>query len=431
VTTLVPERRAHASDVLDELHAWLEEHWSPELTVREWWERLGLAGWAAPSLPEHAYGRGLSAGDAVRVLHGIREFGALGPPAGLGLLLAAPTIAAHGTQDQIDRYVRDIVTGRTMWCQLFSEPAAGSDLAGLRTRAVGDGAEWVVDGQKVWTSGAQVAELGMLLARTDPDAPKHQGITFFAFDMRQPGVEVRPLREMTGHAVFNEVFLSGARVGDDAVIGGVGNGWKVANTTLAHERAGLGAGGAGAAGAAVPGSLAGYLDRRAGDLAAARMVTGTGDLAPGSGVLIDLARARRLSADPVVRQGLARLYTMEEVARVMGLRARSAPVPGLPNIAKLSKSAMLRHTRELGLHILGPAGMLHAYDPAQRAVLDEVTGDARAGDVTEAALLAPGPSIYGGTDEIQRNLLGERALGLPREPGPDRDTPFRALPPNG
>src|SRR5688500_9629633 len=172
-----------ATDVITELRAWLEENWDPDLTVGEWWERLGLSGWAAPMLPENAYGRGLQRADGVRVQQTIAEFGALGAPGGLGLLLAAPTIATHGTQEQIDLYVRDIVTGKHAWCQLFSEPSAGSDLAGLNTRAVKDGDEWIVNGQKVWTSSGHVADLGMLLARTDSDVPKHEGITYFAFDM--------------------------------------------------------------------------------------------------------------------------------------------------------------------------------------------------------------------------------------------------------
>src|SRR5881398_2693760 len=225
-----------STDVIDELGSWLDENWDPDLTVAEWWERLGLSGWAAPSLPENAYGKGLSRNDTVRVQTEIARFGALGAPAGLGLLLAAPTIATHGSQEQIDEYVRDIVTGQKAWCQLFSEPGAGSDLAGLTARAIQDGEEWVVNGQKVWTSGGQVADLGMLLARTDADVPKHQGISYFALDMHQPGVDVRPLREMTGRAMSNEVFLSEARVSDAALIGGKNNGWAVANTTLAFER---------------------------------------------------------------------------------------------------------------------------------------------------------------------------------------------------
>ncbi|MGZ4683465.1 MAG: acyl-CoA dehydrogenase family protein, partial [Acidimicrobiales bacterium] len=198
-------------ELVDELRTWLEENWDPDLTVGEWWERLGLAGWAAPGLPTNAYGRGLGRNDAVRVQTEIAGFGAVGAPAGLGLLLAAPTIATHGTQEQIDLYVRDIVTGARAWCQLFSEPGAGSDLAGLTTRAVKDGDEWIVNGQKVWTSLGQTADMGMLIARTNVDVPKHQGITWFAIDMHQPGVDVRPLVEMTGHAMFNEVFLSDAR----------------------------------------------------------------------------------------------------------------------------------------------------------------------------------------------------------------------------
>src|SRR5271170_5462189 len=231
---------------------------------------MGLAGWSAPGLPENAYGKAMARSDVVLVQQEIANFGALGAPAGLGLLLAAPTIATHGTQEQIDRYVRDIVTGRQSWCQLFSEPSAGSDLAGLQTRAVRDGDEWIVNGQKVWTSNGQKADLGMLLARTDPDVPKHQGISYFAFDMLQDGVDVRPLREMTGHSLFNEVFITDARVADSALIGGVNNGWAAANTTLMNERAGLGSGGGNAAGGgmAQPGTVMGMLLKRVGDLVA-------------------------------------------------------------------------------------------------------------------------------------------------------------------
>src|SRR5688572_33360707 len=168
------------TDLTDELGAWLESNWDPELTVGEWWQRLGLAGWSAPGLPENAYGKGLSRSDAVRVQNELAAYGALGAPGGLGLLLAAPTIATHGTQEQIDLYVREIVTGQKAWCQLFSEPGAGSDLAGLSTKAVEQDGEYIINGQKVWTSGGQNADMGMLLARTDPSVPKHQGITWFA-----------------------------------------------------------------------------------------------------------------------------------------------------------------------------------------------------------------------------------------------------------
>src|SRR4051794_12231517 len=175
-----------SQDPVVELKAWLADNWDPDITVGEWWQRLGLAGWSAPSLPKNAYGRGLSANDSVRVQETIASFGALPAPGGLGLLLAAPTIAAFGTPEQIELYVKAIVTGQQAWCQLFSEPGAGSDLAGLQTRAERDGDEWIITGQKVWTSGGHFADMAMLLSRTDPDVPKHQGITYFAFDMHQP-----------------------------------------------------------------------------------------------------------------------------------------------------------------------------------------------------------------------------------------------------
>lgn len=440
--TTTSEQAAPSDDrALAELHRWLESNWDPDLTVGEWWERLGLAGWSAPTLPANAFGRDLSRNDGVRVAQAIADFGALGAPAGLGLLLAAPTIATHGTQQQIDTYVRDIVTGQRAWCQLFSEPSAGSDLAGLQTRAVRDGEEWIVNGQKVWTSGGQHADLGMLLARTDPDVPKHQGITYFAVDVHQPGVDVRPLREMTGRALFNEVFLTEARVPHDAVIGGVNQGWAVANTTLANERAGLGSGGGnGAGGLAQPGTVVGDLERRAGDFvragggrrgesASLRAMRG------GAGVLIDLARALGRLDDPLVRQGLARLYTWGELGRFNSLRLKAAKeagsdVPGMPNIAKLSMSHIMRLSRDLGLQIAGPAGTLHGYDDEQRATLGSDVVHPLVNLVTEMALLAQAPPIYGGTDQIQRNIIGERVLGLPKEPNNDRTTPFSALPKN-
>ena len=428
--------------VFDELHAWLEENWDPDLTVGEWWHRLGLAGWSAPALPPNAYGKGLSRTDAVRVQNEIAAFGALAPPAGLGLLLAAPTIASHGTQEQIDHYVRDIVTGVAGWCQLFSEPGAGSDLAGLRCRAVKDGDEWIVNGQKVWTSLGQYADLGMLIARTNVDVPKHQGITWFAFDMLQPGVEVRPLREMTGHTMFNEVFLSDARVPDAAVIGGVDHGWAVTNTTLANERAGLGSGGGAAGGLVRPGSVAGDLERRAGDFAGqgkkARSAGGEGPgmFGGGSKVFVDLARANGKSEDPTIRQDLVRLYVMGEIGRFNNLRMKAArqkgeDIPGMANMAKLAMSDQVRLSRDVGLRIVGPAGMLHPYTAKETAVVEQATGNPFLPMVTSMALFAQAPSIYGGTDQIQRNIIGERVLGLPKAPGDDKNTPFSELAGNG
>ncbi|HEY2427299.1 MAG TPA: acyl-CoA dehydrogenase family protein [Acidimicrobiales bacterium] len=435
------------SDVLTDLKTWLDANWDPDLTVAEWWERLGTSGWAAPTWPAESYGKGLTRAEGVQVQRAIREFGALGAPGGLGLLLAGPTIYTHGTDEQKERYLRDIVTGQRAWCQLFSEPGAGSDLAGLGTKALKDGDEWIINGQKVWTSGGQIADLGMLLARTDPDVPKHNGISYFAFEMRQPGVEVRPLREMTGRALFNEVFITDGRVADDACIGGVNNGWKVANTTLAFERAGLGAGGGSESGsAATPGQVAGDLDKRAGDFVGGGGAAGAGGRRRGSGeggapggllggasqLLIELARANGKLADPVVRQDLAQLHIRNEIARFMTLRLKGgADIPGAGNIAKLSMSDILRLSRDLGLRILGHLGTLHAYNPSARADLEKATGNPFAPMVTEMALFSPGPSIYGGTDQVQRNIIGERVLGLPKEPSNDRVVAFKDLPKNG
>jgi alkylation response protein AidB-like acyl-CoA dehydrogenase len=435
-------------ELLSELRSWLENNWDPDLTVGQWWERMGLAGWSAPGLPTSAYGKAMARSDTVLVQQEIAKFGALGAPAGLGLLLAAPTIATHGTQEQVDLYVREIVTGQKAWCQLFSEPQAGSDLAGLQTRAIKDGDEWIVNGQKVWTSGGQYADLGMLLARTDPEVPKHQGISYFAFEMLQDGVDVRPLKEMTGHALFNEVFISDARVADSALIGGLNNGWAAANTTLANERAGLGSGGGNAAGGgmAQPGTVMGMLDKRVGDLVGPNPKAGRkqrsqnptgalGAMRGGAGMLISLAQSRGLNKDAGIRQDLARLHTLGEIGRFNGLRVKAVKeqggdIPGMPNVSKLSMSQIVRLTRDLGLRILGPAGMLHAYDVDGKSSLQQATGNPFAGGVTEMALFAQAPPIYGGTDQVQRNIIGERVLGLPKEPSNDRTTPFSQLPKN-
>ncbi|HWE54538.1 MAG TPA: acyl-CoA dehydrogenase family protein [Acidimicrobiales bacterium] len=426
-------------DAVTEVKEWLSSNWDPDLTVGEWWERFGTSGWAAPMLPPDAYGKGLSRAEAVRVQEAIADFGALPAPGGLGLLLAGPTIATHGTPEQVERYVKAIVTGQEAWCQLFSEPGAGSDLAGLTTKAEKDGDEWIITGQKVWTSGGQIADMGMLIARTNPEAPKHQGITYFAFDMKQPGVEVRPLREMTGRALFNEVFINEARVPDHAMIGGLNNGWAVANTTLAFERAGLGAGGGSAAAStAVPGTIAGDLGKRVGDMVRSRSRGGAGG--PGGmgsqfKLLSALAEQTGAISDAGVRQDLTQLYTLTEIARYMGLRQKAlretgGDIPGMGNIAKLSMSIILRLTRDLGPRILGPRGMLHAYDNEGSDALSDLPGGPMGAGITEMVLFAQAPQIYGGTDQVQRNIIGERVLGLPKEPNNDKVTPFRDLPRN-
>jgi alkylation response protein AidB-like acyl-CoA dehydrogenase len=406
-----------------ELRSWLADAWDPDLTVGAWWERLADSGWAVPTWPTAWLGRDLPRELASVVATELRAAGAIAGPAGLGILLAGPTILTHGTDEQKRRYLRPIVTGQAGWCQLFSEPGAGSDLASLQTRAERDGDEWVITGQKVWTSGATIADLGMLLARSDPDAPKHQGISYFLFPMDQAGVEIRPLREMTGRALFSEVFFDDARVADSAVLGGVDQGWGVANTTLAAERAGLGSGGTGGGGAAYPGRKGGMLERRAGDLAEQ---AGRGRAVQPSAfgrafeVLRELAEKLGRRDDPIIRQRLVELYTLNELGRMTALRIKAARASGRgpgpeANTAKLLMSQTARLVRDLGPEVLGPEGAIMG---------PETTGG---GIVQEMTLFAPAPSIYGGTDEIQRNIIGERVLGLPKEPGPDKQTPFREL----
>jgi len=429
------------SELLDELDAWLDANWDPELTVAEWWQRLGSSGWAAPALPTNAYGKGLARNDAIAVGQRIVARGAVAAPGGLGMLLAAPTIAVHGTQEQIDRYVLPIVTGQQAWCQLFSEPGAGSDLAGLGCKALKDGDEWIVNGQKVWTSGGQIADMGMLIARTNPEALKHQGITWFACDMHQPGVDIRPLREMTGRALFNEVFLSDARVPDDATIGGLNNGWAVANTTLMFERSGLGAGGHSAAAAANAGTVAGDLPKRVGDFVRPSGPSGGGGgggamAASAVKMFTHMAKESGAIAQPTVRQDLMKLHTLHEVGRMLALRlkaekAAGRDIAGAPNIAKLSMSEIMRQSRDLGLRLAGAGGMLHAYNTADRKALDDATGQPMLAYITEMGLFAQAPPIYGGTDQVQRNILGERALGLPKEPNNDRTMSWAQLPKNG
>jgi alkylation response protein AidB-like acyl-CoA dehydrogenase len=432
--------------LIDELTDWLEQNWDPDLTVGEWWERLGMAGWSAPMLPEDSYGKGLTRGDALRVASTIHRFGALGAPTGMAVSMAAPTIVTHGTREQIDRLIPPAVTGKVSYCQLFSEPGAGSDLAGLTCKGEQDGEEWRINGQKVWTSGGQSADVGMLLARTDPHAPKHRGITWFVIDMNQPGVDLRPLREMTGNAMFNEVFLTDAIVPDENRIGAVNDGWAAANTTLLHERSGMGArsGGAAEARMVIAGGVAGNLDKRVGDFAPKPRSTSTTGAstkkqAPASAatvgsspakLYIELAQELGKNTDPAIRQRLAQAHIIGSISRFTterhkAVRAQGGDIPGVANFSKLLMADIVRLNRDLGMELLGARGMLHSYGGGQ-----ELPGGARAVAVTSQALNAQALPIYGGTDQIQKNLVGERALGLPKEPGDLSKMPFSELPKN-
>jgi len=309
---------------------------------------------------------------------------------GIGLGMVAPTIKDHAQPDIKARYLPAMYRGDVVGCQLFSEPGAGSDLAGLQTRAERDGDEWVVSGQKVWTSGAQYSDIGEVICRTDPDMPKHQGLTGFIVDMRAPGVDVRPLRQMTGGASFNEVFFNEVRVPDDHRLGDVNQGWSVALTTLMNERASIGAGGAG-------GGL------------------GVADITRLSQMLAHFGG----SDDPTLRDQLMRLYTGFQVAKFTNQRAldkiRAGQLPGPEmSIAKLSLTRNLTDTGQFVARVLGP-----------RLTAD--TGEWGTFAWSRFLCGTPGMRIAGGSDEVLHNIIGERVLGLPKEPGIDTTSPFKDL----
>jgi alkylation response protein AidB-like acyl-CoA dehydrogenase len=377
-----------------EARAWLEanvpvaERGGDEVAVGKAWQaKLFANGWAGISWPVEYGGRGGTILE--EVVFNEEQARADAPSRSMftiALGMVAPTLMGHGTEAQKERFLRAMLAGEECWSQLFSEPEAGSDLAGLRTRAVLDGDEWVVNGQKVWTSGAHYREQGLLLARTDPTVPKHKGLTCFVVDMHAPGIEVRPLRQMTGHAHFNEVFLTDVRLPADAVVGDVDDGWNVGLTTLMNERVSLGGGG---------GAAGGKVDE----------VTR----------LIELARRRGLAGNAAVRQRIADAYIRRELIRFLGLRARTALSRGTRpgpegSVAKLASGLLAQDVGDLALELQGPAGMLAGDDAADGYWLGQ-------------RLQAPSLRIAGGTDEVQRNILGERVLGLPREPRPEPSRP--------
>ena len=313
---------------------------------------------------------------------------------GIGVGMAMPTIRDYATDELKRRFITPGLRGEEIWCQMYSEPGSGSDLASLSTRAVLDGDEWIVTGQKVWTSGAQHSQLAILLARTDLDAPKHRGITMFVLPVEQDGVTVRPLVQMTGEAEFNEIFIDEARIPKDWVVGEVNGGWTTAVALLAHERVNTGTASMG--GSATQRSKAGRTPIPVAQL-------------------IELARARGRDVDPLIRQELATLYSGEKVVAWLGARAGMHP-----SIGKLWRTKQGRAAADLAARLAFPASP--AWHPDLR-----VDANADADYFAYHILNCRGMSLGGGTDEIQRNTLGERALGLPREPGPDRDTPFRDL----
>ena len=321
---------------------------------------------------------------------------------GFGLFLAAPTIVAHAQPDTASMLLRPLFTGEEIWCQLFSEPGAGSDLASLATRAVRDGDEWVVNGQKVWNTLAHMADRGMLVTRTDPDVPKHRGLTYFALDMHAPGVEVRPLRQITGEAEFNEVYLTDVRVPDSDRVGDVGDGWRVSMTTLMNERVTIG------------GSVA---TRESGPIS---------DLMK---IWRGLPADRR--ADPVARDAVTKLWIEAEVLRLTNIRAgqnRKAGVAGPEgSVSKLAFAEVNQRIYSEAINVLGPEGVLIDHYDFVRPESANLTGGL---DIRKMFLRARANSIEGGTSEILRNILGERILGLPGEPRTDKELPWIQVPRN-
>jgi alkylation response protein AidB-like acyl-CoA dehydrogenase len=347
---------------------------------KRWQRRLFDGGWAGITWPAEFGGRG---GDFVQAMIFREEESRFDVTSGLfavAIGMAGPTIIGHGTDEQRTRYLPAMLRGDDVWCQLFSEPGAGSDLASLATRAERDGDEWVVNGQKVWSSGAHHADLGILLARTDPDVPKHLGITFFILDMRTPGIDVRPLRQMTGGATFNEVFFTDVRVPVANVVGEVNGGWRATMTTLANER-----------------NLSG----------------GTSDFPQ----ILKLARQCGATTDAIVRQRLADCYVRDQIARYLRFRIQTAVSRGLStpesSVVKLFNSQLAREIAELTLAVQGPAGTLVAGDAPEQ------------GYWQRQFLSSPSLRIAAGSDEVQRNVIGERVLGLPHDIRVDQDVPFR------
>ena len=369
-----------------DVRTWLAEHPRPSS------ETLARAGLVAPHWPR-PWGRDATPVEQLIVDDELRRAGVRRPNNPIGIGWAGPTILMAGTQQQKDDYLFNILSGAKFWCQLFSEPESGSDLASLRTHAVRDGDEWVVNGQKIWTSGAQVASYGILLARTDTNADKHHGITYFICPMDAAGIEVRPIKEMTGGATFNEVFFTNVRIPAGNVVGDVNDGWRLARVTLANERVSLSTGGA---------------------------LWGMG---PSATDVIDACRAHRKSGamlDAVTRDEVTRLYIEHGILELVRMRTLAQRLAGREpgpeaSVRKVLADEHGQRVMETGRRLVGAAGMLATATGA--ATPAEFAPFADAG-WTRGYLFARALTIGGGTGEVQRNILAERVLGLPRDPAP-------------
>ncbi|HEY1968026.1 MAG TPA: acyl-CoA dehydrogenase family protein [Pseudonocardia sp.] len=357
---------------------------------REFQAALFEAGYAGITWPTECGGQGLGPAEQQIFSDEAAEFELPVHPFIIGMGMCGPTLVDLGTDEQKQRYLRTLLNGEEIWCQLFSEPGAGSDVASLQTKAVPADDGWVLSGQKVWTTNAQYADFGAVLARTDPDRPKHAGLTMFIVDMHAPGVTVRPLKDMTGRAPFNEVYLDEVRLPADSVIGQLNGGWHAAVVMLGHERV----------------SISGGRKPKSNPLE--------------FGSLVELARANQVLDDPARRDRLVELYVHERALELFNARLRQDAAAGNPpgargSVGKLAGALLLRRAIETAGE-LGGAEVI-GWEP----------GDARAAELAVSINAAPAMSIAGGTNEVQRNIIGERILGLPKEPQVDRDVPFREL----
>ncbi len=401
-----------------EVSAWLDANWRTDRPLLEWRNILLEGGWAAPHWPEEWFGRGFTLDQAAVVAEVFREKDIV-PAAQVGPRgLASETILACGSDDQKRRYLRPILTGEHTWCQLFSEPGSGSDLAGLSTRAEFVDGKWIINGQKVWNTSAHHADFGLLVARSNWDVLKHQGISYFLLDMRQPGVEARPLRQMNGHQSFNEVFMSNAVVPPEDLIGGEGNGWHVASTTLSFERRGFSRR---IRGSSLEGSKQGPIYQEYEE--ELRIATEPYTWYPQREGRVDLVlpRARETGAiqDPAVRQEMAKLICLSRGAALASDSAEAKRKAGTTDIipagsiGKLAASVIARQASLVHTMISGADAMLSGPESAADGIIAEVL------------VSVPAISIAGGTDEIQRNIIAERVLGMPKgfraDQGPFRD----------
>ena len=409
------------SAIRTEVRAWLEANWDSDLGLVEWRNKLIDSGWGAPHWPSAWYGRDLPAGLVPVVEDEFQRIGAI-CVAKVGIrVLAAATILEHGTDMQKEKFLRRILTGEDTWCQLFSEPGSGSDVAGAVTRAEMRGNQWVVNGQKVWTTSAHKADWGLLLARTDWEQRKHRGLSYFVIDMKQPGVSVHPLRQMNGHASFNQVFLTDAKVEPEFLVANVGDGWAVTTTTLMHERRGADALRSWGRGSDRPGRA--YDDERAEIVSTMEPYKWYPQRAGRVDLIMPRARETGGINDPVVRQEIAKLLIMSKAAEWTARRARTAQEQGRPqgpegSLGKLASSYIARAAARVHTQLSGADALLTGDDSPMDGVIAEIF------------VSVPATSIAGGTDEIQRNIIAERVLKMPKETSVDSDKPFRDVPRN-